>query len=420
MDRNMVYPGAIPLDTDVLTVERSILVAIGALAQATLGVTTCFNGFACTQQAAPNLSVLVSPGSALSLQVVDANPFGSLAANAAPLVKMGVLLTSTTLNTPAPITSGQSINYLVEASYQETDTTSVVLPYYNSANPAVPFSGPANSGTPQNTQRLETVSVQIKAGTPATTGTQTTPAADGGYTGLYVVTVAFGATTVLNANITQLTTAPLIDGAQVGRGVQQGRLLNVQTFVASGTYTPTPGMQTVIFEVQGGGASGGGTTATGAGAAAAAGGGSAGAYAKGRFTAAAVGASQVVTVGASVTGTAGASGTNGNLSSVGSLISAPGGLGGAGSGPTTSFVAAGGAGGAATAAPTGGNIESIPGAQGLGGLVYGASNAAGGLGGISKSAGPGNGGPGALAPQSTGAVAGFTSQAGKIIAYEYS
>lgn len=421
MNRNIVYPGAIPLDTDILNVQRSTMIALGFLAQATIGAGTFFDGLTCTQTASPSMAVMVGPGSATFISTVDATSFGSLNADTTdPLVKMGINITATPLTVTAPTTSGQSINYLVQAAFQESDAISVVLPYYNSANPAVPYSGPSNSGNPQNTQRLQTVNVGIKSGTPATTGTQTTPSPDAGFSGLYVVTVAFGATSVINSNIAQLVTAPFVDAARRGRGVQPGRLLNVQTFVASGVYTPINGMNMVIFEVQGGGASGGGVTVTGAGAAAAAGGGSAGAYAKGLFTASAVGASQAVTVGAAVASVAGAAGSNGNASSVGSLIFAPGGIGGGGSGPTTSFVASGGTGGAEATPTSGGNIEGVEGQGGSTGLVYGASNAAGGLGGISRMMGPGNGGFGAATPQSTAATAGSAGLAGKIIAWEYS
>jgi hypothetical protein len=37
MDRQIVYPGAIPLDTDFLSTNRNTLVAISALTRATLG-----------------------------------------------------------------------------------------------------------------------------------------------------------------------------------------------------------------------------------------------------------------------------------------------------------------------------------------------------------------------------------------------
>lgn len=201
-----------------------------------------------------------------------------------------------------------------------------------------------------------------------------------------------------------------------------GRLLNIQVFSGAGsyTYTPTAGMKTCIPEVVGGGAAGGGTGATGAGNSAAGGGGGAGAYAKGRFTAAAVGASQPVTVGAAGAGNVSFAGSNGGTTSVGALISAPGGTGGAVGMATGSFVSAGGAGGSGGATPTGGTIEAIPGIGGLGGLTYGVASAAGGFGGTSRMGYYGNGGAGSLAPQSTAATAGFSGIDGKVLIWEFS
>ena len=37
MDRKLIYPGSIPLDTDLLAVNRDTMIAIGYLAQALLG-----------------------------------------------------------------------------------------------------------------------------------------------------------------------------------------------------------------------------------------------------------------------------------------------------------------------------------------------------------------------------------------------
>ncbi len=106
----------------------------------------------------------------------------------------------------------------------------------------------------------------------------------------------------------------------------------VQTFTASGTYTPTPGMLYCIIEVLGGGGGGGGTVAAVGNTQAAGLIGAAGGYAKGVFPASLIGASQVVTVGAAGAGgpTGGNNGTTGGTTSVGALISATGGTGGVG------------------------------------------------------------------------------------------
>lgn len=97
----------------------------------------------------------------------------------------------------------------------------------------------------------------------------------------------------------------------------------IQTFTGNGTYTPTANMKYCIIEVQGGGGGGGGTAAAGSGG----GGGGGGGYARKVVTAATIGVSQSVTVGATANGgSAGDNdGTTGNTSSVGAIVSATGG-----------------------------------------------------------------------------------------------
>ena len=212
MDRVIVYPGAIPQDTDLLSPQRNAMIALGYLARATLGTSTVVDGLACTQTTVASMSVVVAPGSVTSLTTIDPNAYGSLAADSTdPLVKMGINTASTTLGPmSAPSTAGQSVVYLVQAAFSETDTGSLVLPYYNSSNPSSPYSGPANAGTAQNTKRAQTVTLQLKQGTAATTGSQTTPAPDSGYIGLYAITIANGQSTITSANIATLSTAPFI------------------------------------------------------------------------------------------------------------------------------------------------------------------------------------------------------------------
>ena len=93
---------------------------------------------------------------------------------------------------------------------RDSDNTPVALPYYNSANPARGYSGPNNTGVTQNTARVQRVALQLKAGTPAATGSQTTPTVDSGYVGLYVITVPYGATSITSADISTYPTAPFV------------------------------------------------------------------------------------------------------------------------------------------------------------------------------------------------------------------
>ena len=124
------------------------------------------------------------------------------------------------------------------------------------------------------------------------------------------------------------------------------RILSPQVFLSSGTYTPTAGMLYCTIEAWGGGGGGGGVSAR---ASATAGGGAAGSYARLTASAATIGSSQTVTIGAA--GAAGANtggtGGTGGTTSVGSLCVAVGGLGGVGC--STNAASAGGAGQAATA-----------------------------------------------------------------------
>ncbi len=111
--------------------------------------------------------------------------------------------------------------------------------------------------------------------------------------------------------------------------------LNQQVFTANGTYTPTTGMRYCIIEVVGGGGGGGaGNSITTAPGCAAGGSGGAASYGRAMFTAATIGASKAVVVGAGGTGQLAdlTAATAGGTSSVGStLISCPGGDIGSGS-----------------------------------------------------------------------------------------
>lgn len=212
MDRPIIYPGQIPQDTDLLNTNKNAMVALGFLMQAVLGTSLAVDGLACTPNSPAALNVLVGPGSIHSLQNVDGTPYGTIPADTTnQIVKQGLSLGTQTFGCPAPVTTGHSIVYLIQAAYQDVDAGATVLPYYNASNPSVAWSGPNNSGVSQNTVRRGACLVGVKAGTSATTGTQTTPAPDPGYVGLYAVTVANGQTTITSGHIQRLASAPFID-----------------------------------------------------------------------------------------------------------------------------------------------------------------------------------------------------------------
>lgn len=137
----------------------------------------------------------------------------------------------------------------------------------------------------------------------------------------------------------------------------------VQRFTASGTYTPTAGMRYVIVEAVGGGGGGGGASATVAtsfscGAAA-----GSGAYSKGIFSAATIGVSQTITIGAAGSVSSGGSGGTGGTTSFGSLIIVTGGVGGVQSCLATSVIPCSQSGSAGGTVTTSGGLA-IPGARG--------------------------------------------------------
>lgn len=177
--------------------------------------------------------------------------------------------------------------------------------------------------------------------------------------------------------IGQTTVANLLTYLGLGDGT--GRLINVQTFTASGTYTPTAGTKFVIAEVLGGGGGGGSNAATPSSGAAAGAGGASGAYAVCKHTP--TGPVSVV-IGAGGAGgvstAAGADGSTGGTSSYGA-VSAPGGRGGPrgvafNKFPTGGNVATGSSG------VTGSVIVGTPGTGGSYGILYSDSNATGGGG----------------------------------------
>lgn len=161
-----------------------------------------------------------------------------------------------------------------------------------------------------------------------------------------------------------------------------GRLLNIQKITANGTYIPTPGMKKVRIRIVGGGGGSGGAAATTASQTSASGGGAAGSYAEALLTAANIGASQPVVIGqggiaGTASGTSGTGGGTGGATSVGALLSAPGGQGSIFALAIGSALFALMVGGPPGAPASGGNITNMAGAPGAPGIAVNASTLAG-------------------------------------------
>ncbi|MGQ7907217.1 glycine-rich domain-containing protein [Burkholderia sp. BC1] len=222
-------------------------------------------------------------------------------------------------------------------------------------------------------------------------------------------------------------------------GQATGRLLNIQVFTSSGTYTPTPGTKSIIVEAIGGGGSGGGVPVAGAGNVSAGGGGSTGSYAKAYFTSNIT--SQAVTIGAGGVGVVGGAGGSGGTTSFGSLVICPGGSGAAVA-ITSSSANVTGSGGAASSNPTisgasagysfagsvGDGGIALSGSSGLSGAGINTSFGAGGgqigangtivITGVAAT-GPGASGSGALGIGNGIAAAGGNGFKGQVVIFEY-
>lgn len=161
-----------------------------------------------------------------------------------------------------------------------------------------------------------------------------------------------------------------------------------QVFTANGTYTPSAGMLYCLIEAWGGGGGGGGSASAAATVSSGGGGGGAGGYSSKLVTAAALGASQVVTIGALGAGAAAGnnSGTAGGDTSVGTLCIAKGGSGGGGTAATAVPGGAAGAGGVVGTGDVAGAGQS-----GQPGFLA-ATSAASGTGGQGGSSSLGSGG----------------------------
>jgi hypothetical protein len=239
MDRAQIYRGELPYETDFLQGHQWNMEALGLWIQDVLGGTsTQVAGFACTATAPASLNVKVGPGRIYKLAALEATDLGKLlgtgglsadTATDHQIMKQALLRDTQTFAIVPPGTAGQSQCYLIQAQFQEADDAGVDKQFYNSSNP--------NASITENVspaRRLK-ANVGTKAGTAATTGSQSPPAADAGWTPLWVVTVANGATTITGANIAAAAGAPF-----VAVGSSGGSVSSSWTTVSS-NYTATAG-----------------------------------------------------------------------------------------------------------------------------------------------------------------------------------
>lgn len=266
MDLQAVYRDQIPYESDVLLMQLDAREGLGLFAKDIIGGSTAIAGLACVPTSPASLAVKVGPGriytlgSYLQADLGKLLGTGGVSADTAAdhqILLQGLHRDTETFAMAAPVTVGQSINYLIEAQLVEADATPTVAQFYNTADPNTPIS---QSVSPGRTTRCV---LQVKTGASAATGTQVTPTVDAGWVPVWVVTVAYGATTIISGNIVQHGSAPLlsIGGSAVAPGSQ--------AFTSSGSFTVPAGvtnLKRVTLVGGGGGASTGlgGTGGSGA------------------------------------------------------------------------------------------------------------------------------------------------------------
>ncbi len=395
MDRTIVYPGSIPLDSDLLNTNRNTMIALGALMNAVLGTAPIIDGLSVLATVPQSLAVLVAPGCITSFGGADTTPYGTLPADTlAPIVKMGISHSAIAFSVTPPPTAGQSIIWLAEASFQESDDGAMVLPYYNAAAPTQTWLGPNNAGTPQPTTRSQRAIVRVRAGVAAATGSQAAPNVATGWIGLALVNTDYGQTSIGAADITPYPATPIIP---FKLPYLRPGFSALQQFAASGNFVVPHGVSLVKVRAHGAGGGGGGNTGQGGG-----GGGGGGGYAEGVLQ---VTPGQIIAISVGAGGAGGSNGSgsaagnnghDGGASNFGGALGAAGGHGGAGSltgGQGDSGTGGSGFGAAVTMTGGSGNAGFGAGPNGFGG--HGASGAAGGGGGAASSGLPSNGaGPG--------------------------
>jgi len=323
MDRQIVYAGSIPLDTDLLHIQKHIMASLGALARLVLGRDFVVDGLPCVPDAEP-YSVVVGPGSFIAPHVTDATAFGSLGTDPGELMRTALLTSDTVLQLGGPPDADHVLCWLVQAAVTEEDSGPLALPYWNAANPDVPFSGPGNSGQQQATRRTLRVALSVKASGPQV-GVGVPPAADAGCFGLYKVTTYFGRASIAGIDIVAMPDAPTL---RYPLPVMPPGFTQMSVFDGSGLWQAPAGVRHVRVRLVAGGGGGGGGDSSYSG-----GGGGGGGYAEALLTVTPGTTYPVEVGGGGLAGTPGGSGGSGGDTSFGGLVYATGGQGGGSANP---------------------------------------------------------------------------------------
>ncbi len=193
MDRQIVYVGAVPLDTDQLLQSRSTMVALGYLTKMTIGDGGVYaDGLSCSPGS--GLTVVIGPGSMTLPTVIDSGYYGALPPDGDPVVKTGINTASVMVSLPGTGTT------IISGIVAETQAGSSTLAYYNAANPGQTLFGVQGNGKAQASVLQQRVVL-------AATASSAVPP---GYTALWQITVPASATSVEPSMITAAAGSPFL------------------------------------------------------------------------------------------------------------------------------------------------------------------------------------------------------------------
>ena len=149
-------------------------------------------------------SVQVSTGQMYQVDETDMSGWSSLPGDPTEIVQQGFLNNVITFTINPPPLPSESQWYLIEGQFEQLDTNTAILQFFNPVSPATPFNGPGNSGSASNQDRLGTVLLRLKPGLPAPTGDEVKPTIDSGFLALAYVHINFGQATLGNGDITDV------------------------------------------------------------------------------------------------------------------------------------------------------------------------------------------------------------------------
>ena len=272
MDRQIVYVGAVPLDTDQLFQSRNTMVALGYLTKMTIGDGGVHaDGLSCSPGS--GLTVVIGPGSMTLPTVIDSGYYGALPPDGEPVVKTGINTAAVVVSLPGTGTT------IISGVVVEVQAGSSTLAYYNAANPAQTLFGLQGDGKAQAAVLQQRVVFAARASS----------AVPAGYTALWQICVPPSATAIDPSMITAAAgspfiavklpqAAPLLSPAFAGvptapspaagdvslalattAFVAAATTRNRAAWGAAGTYTWTcpPGVSSVLARMWGAGGSGG-------------------------------------------------------------------------------------------------------------------------------------------------------------------